>query len=203
MTDCSRRRVDVRRKDAVFDGYFRVDRYALTHALHDGGQSAELVREVFERGHVAALLPVDPWRREVVLIEQFRPGAMAAGWDPWLLECVAGIIEAGEEPEGVAVRECQEETGLATDRVELLCKYLTSPGACSETVHLFAGRVDASAAGGTHGLASEGEDIRVQPFSIDEALGRLRDGAIVNSKTIIALQWLEMHMDALIARWTK
>ena len=55
--------------------------------------------------------------------------------------------EAGEEPEGVAVRECQEETGLATDRVELLCRYLTSPGACSETVHLFAGRVDASAAG--------------------------------------------------------
>ena len=152
---------------------------------------------------MAALLPVDPWRREVVLIEQFRPGAMAAGWDPWLLECVAGIIEAGEEPGGVAVRECQEETGLATDRVELLCRYLTSPGACSETVHLFAGRVDASAAGGTHGLAIEGEDIRVQPFSIDEVLGRLRDGAIVNSKTIIALQWLEMHMDALIARWTE
>ena len=196
------RRVDVLARDAVFDGYFRVDRYQLTHELHAGGTSASLSREVFERGHVSALLPVDPIADKVVLIEQFRPGALAAGWDAWLLECVAGIIEDGEQAEGVAVRECHEETGLVVHDCKLISRYLTSPGACSETVHLYAGRVDATTAGGVFGLAAEGEDIKVLSVDIDEALELLQSGRIVNSKTIIALQWLALQRNNLQKIWS-
>lgn len=195
------RRVDVIARETVFDGYFQVDRYALQHELHDGGLSEPLSREVFERGHVAALLPVDPVAAQVVLIEQFRPGALAADWDPWLIECVAGIIEPGEQPLDVAVRECREETGLTVSQCQPISRYLTSPGACSETVHLYAGKVDASEAGGVFGLADEGEDIKVVAMSIDEALALLSQGRIVNSKTIIALQWLALQRDSLSNLW--
>ena len=196
------RRVEVIARDTVFDGYFHVDRYQLTHALHDGGTSALLSREVFERGHVAALLPVDPVANKVVLIEQFRPGALAAGWDAWVLECVAGIIENNEQPADVAARECHEETGLVVRGCQLIRRYLTSPGACSETVHLYVGKVDASTAGGVFGLAHEGEDIKVISVDIDEALQLLERGRIVNSKTIIALQWLALQRSNLHTIWS-
>ena len=196
-----RSRIRVVRKKAVFDGYFQVQQYDLQHALHAGGTSATLAREVFERGHVTALLPIDPVRAEVVLIEQFRPGAFAAGWDPWLIECVAGVIEPGELPEEVARRECVEETGLRVGHMELLNRYLTSPGACSETVHLYAGQVDATDAGGIHGLAEEGEDIRVMAMPITQALELLHTDRIVNSKTIIALQWLQMNQQRVLSEW--
>ena len=195
------RRIDILARDTVFDGYFQVERYSLKHELHNGGTSEVLSREVFERGHVAALLPVDPVTDKVVLIEQFRPGALAAGWDPWLLECVAGIIEDGEEAVDVAVRECHEETGLQARDCKLISRYLTSPGACSETVHLYAGKVDASIAGGVFGLADEGEDIKVVSVSVDDALHLVESGCIVNSKTIIALQWLALQRPNLQSFW--
>ena len=195
--------VQVECKETAFQGYFQVDRYTLKHPLHRGGSSGSLVREVFERGHVAALLPVDFKRQELVLIEQFRPGAHAAGWYPWLLECVAGVIEEGETAPAVARRECTEETGLDVARTEFVCRYLTSPGAGSETHHLYIGEVDTSAAGGVHGLASEGEDILVHRCSFDAAFALMANGEIVNSKTLIALQWLQLHGDRLQREWAQ
>lgn len=198
----SEREVRVVEREVAFQGYFRVDRYRLRHAQHAGGLGPELQREVFERGHVAAVLPVDPVLERVVLIEQFRPGAYAAGWDPWLLECVAGVLEAGETGADLSRREAVEEADLVITELEPIARFLTSPGATSETVELFCGRVDASAAGGVHGLEEEGEDIRVHSFTVGEALTLLDEGRIVNAKTIIALQWLARHYDALRARWS-
>ena len=196
------RAVDVLEREVAFQGHFRVDRYRLRHECYAGSMSGELVREVFERGQVAAVLPVDPATATVVLIEQFRAGAHACGWHPWLLECVAGVIEPGESPEAVCRREAEEESGCRiTDLVPIVAPFLSSPGACSETVSLFCGRVDASAAGGIHGLAAEGEDIRVGTWSFDEAIALLDAGRILNAKTIIALQWLALNRDRLLARW--
>ncbi len=182
----------------VYKGYFRVERFLLRVPLFEGGMSPTLSREVLDRGQVAAVLPVDPQRQEVVLIEQFRPGAFAMGEDPWMLECVAGIIEQGETPEEVCLREAVEESGCTiTALTPIMAPFLTSPGACTETVALFWGRVDASQAEGIHGLAEEGEDIRVQSFGFDDALELLRQGRIVNAKTIIALQWLALNRERL------
>lgn len=197
------RQVEVLTRETVFQGYFRIDRYQLRHEQFAGGLGTQVLREVFERGQVAAVLPVDPVAGRVVLIEQFRPGALAAGHDPWLLECVAGIIEQGELAADVCIRETQEEAGcVVTDLLPIAAPFFSSPGACSETVSLFCGRVDASTAHGLHGLADEGEDIRVGTWPIDDALQLLADGRIVNAKTIIALQWLALNRDALTQRWT-
>ena len=128
----SEREVRILEREVAFQGYFRVDRYRLRHTLHAGGLGAELQREVFERGHIAAVLPVDPLLERVVLIEQFRPGAWAAGWEPWLLECVAGVLEDGETGAELAHREAHEEAGLRIHQLEPIARFLSSPGASSE-----------------------------------------------------------------------
>ncbi len=196
-------RQDVRliERHTAFDAYLRIDRYRLRHRLHRGGMSQELVREVLERGHVAGVLPVDPDRDRVVLIEQFRIGPYVVGWDPWLFEGVAGIIDAGESPEEVCRREANEEAGCVITDLIPIARYLSSPGALTEVVNLFCGRTDSRGLGGVHGLAEEGEDIKVHVMPVHEALGMLDGGRIVNGKTIIALQWLALHYERIRQEW--
>jgi len=197
----SKYKIDILDKKRVYDGYFNIDRYRLRHGLHEGGMSNEIVREVFERGHAVGILPFDPERDEVVMIEQFRVGAFAAGAEPWLTEIVAGIIEQGETAAQVAHREITEESGLESEELWPMVRYLASPGGTSETVELFLGRVDASLAGGVHGLDHEEEDIRVFALPYAEALALVTKGKIGNAMTLIALQWLILHHDEVIRKW--
>lgn len=191
----------VQNRETVFSGYLRVDRYRLSHELYAGGQSATLIREVIERGQVAAILPVDPRRDAVVLIEQFRPGAMAGGWQPWLIECVAGVIEDSERAEDVARREAEEEAGCTIDRLVKVHRFLSTPGVSSESVDLFFGRTDSAGRDGIYGLADEGEDVRARVVPVEHAVSLLDDGSVVNAITIIALHWLARHYDQLKCDW--
>ena len=193
--------VELIEKQAAFSGYFRIDRFRLRFPLYEGGMSREVTREVLERGQVAAVLLVDPDRDAVVLIEQFRPGPYAAGEQPWLIETVAGVIEDTEGAAEMATREAREEANCEITDMLPVMRFFTSPGASTESVTLFCGRVDSSNAGGVHGLEEEGEDIRVMVVSVDEALSLLTDGRIVNAKTIIALQWLASNYNDVKNRW--
>ena len=193
--------VDILEKRTVYQGHFRIDRYRLRHRLHEGGWSAEMSREVFERGHAAAVLPYDPIRDEVVLIEQFRVGAFAGGKSPWLVEIVAGIIDPGETPEEVVRREAREEAGIEVGALERIADYLSSPGGASESVVLFCGRVDTGKAGGIHGQRHEGEDILVRVHSFAEVERMMRTASLSNAVTLIAVQWLALNRDGLRARW--
>ena len=197
-------RVRVSNSNRVFDGYLKVDRYELSHELYCGDWSQTLVREVMDRGEVAAVLPFDPVCQEVVLIEQFRVGAWAASWqEPWLLECVAGVMHEGESAGEVAIREAHEETGCEVTDLELVYRYFPSSGACTELVDLFCGRVDASTVDGIHGLAAEGEDIYARAWPLADALALLDTGRICNSVTLIALQWLALNHQRLTSEWLR
>ena len=201
--------VEVIEKTTPFKGYFRIDRYRLRHKLFEGGWSGEMEREVFERGHAVTVLLFDPERDKLVFIEQFRPGAYAAlaspwfdnGTSPWLIECVAGIIEPGESPEDVARREAIEEVDCAVSDIVPVCHYLVSPGATSESIFVYCGRVRAPKGGGIHGLTEEHENIRSVVVPPDEAFRWLDEGRIVNAMTMIALQWFRIHGDTVRARW--
>jgi ADP-ribose pyrophosphatase len=193
--------VEIIERRTVFQGYFRVDFYRLRHKLFAGGMSPEITREVFERGHAAAVLPYDPIRDEVLLIEQFRPGALAAGWHPWVIEPVAGIIEPGESLTGVVQREAQEEAATVIQDLMPIYHYLTSPGGTSETCALFCGRVDAQGAGGIHGHPGENEDIRVMVVPFAETQAWLESGKLNNALLIIALQWLALNREKVRAKW--
>lgn len=194
-------RVEVETREVCHDGVFRLERYRLRHALFRGGMSAPLTRELFERGHAVAVLPYDPRADAVVLIEQFRVGALQRFGGPWLIEIVAGMIDGQEAPESVARREALEEAGLRLGRLESICRFYVSPGGTSESIQLFCGEVDAAVAGGVHGLAEEGEDIRVFGEPADAALARLDRGEIDSASPVIALQWLALNRARLRREW--
>lgn len=175
----------------LYQKYFKLDEYHVSHELFGGGSSPVFTREIFGRGVVVAVLPYDPERGKVVLIEQFRAGAIEDGDGPWLIECVAGVIEAGESETDVALRECVEEAGCEISRLETVSRYYVSPGGTSEHCSLFCGIVDSAGVGGIHGLAHEHEDIRV--LVVDSAEAWLSAGKIRSAATIIALQWLQLN----------
>ena len=185
-------------RDVLYEGFFALHRLRLRFQRFDGAWSPAIDRELFERGHAVAVLPYDPRTDQVVMIEQFRPGALEAPGGPWLTEIVAGMIEPNETAEDVAYRETVEESGLQIDRLLPITRYWVSPGGTTESIHLYLGVVDSRDAGGLHGLADEHEDIRVQVMALDEALGRVAEGLICSAAPIIALQWLAMNRDRLI-----
>jgi len=194
-------RVELFERTVAFQGYFRLARYTFRHSLYGGGVSGAFDREVFERGQVAAVLPYDPVRDEVVLIRQFRAGTFAAGRHPWCWEIVAGVIEEGETPEDVARREAVEEAAVEILDLVPLYSLVLSPGACSETCNIFLGRIDSKGIGGVHGLDTENEDILVKTMPFAEARALLARDEIDNSVAVIALQWLALHRDELLNRW--
>jgi len=195
-------RVQILDKTVCYDGFFRIERYRLRHELFQGGWSRELTRELFERGHAAAVLPYDPMLDAVVLIEQFRIGALEAPGDPWLIEIVAGVIDHPDEtPEEVVRREAVEEADCTIQDIVPICDYFVSPGGTSECISLFCGKVDAASVGGVCGLEEEAEDIRVIVVPFPEAIAQLQAGNIRSAAPIIALQWLQLNHDQIRARW--
>lgn len=195
------RPVDILEQSVAYQGFFTLERYRLRHGLFSGGLSGEIVRELFRRGRVAAVLPYDPARDAVVLVEQFRIGALEAPTGAWLLETVAGYAEPNEPIEAVAHRETEEEANLALQDLWRICDYYPTPGASSELVSLFCARVDAGEGGGVHGLDEEGEDIRVHVLPFDEAMDMLDNGMINSAMPIIALQWLALNRERLLDLW--
>ena len=194
--------VQVSERTTPYRGYMRLDVYRLRHHDFNGGWSIDLSREVLERGNAVAVLPYDPDRDEVVLIEQFRIGAYTAPeTSPWQIECVAGMIETHHLAEETAHRETEEETGLNLYELVPVHRYLSSPGCTSETIQMYCGRVDAAGGGGRSGVAHEGEYIRVFTVSAEEAFAMLDSGRIENGMTIIALQWLKLNRQRLLDAW--
>lgn len=193
--------VKVLASETAYQGFFTISKEVLSHRLFQGGWSEPLTREVFQRGDAVGVLPFDVERDELILVEQFRPGARRSGQSAWMLELVAGVVDAGESDEEVARREAKEEAACVIDRFEPIANYFPSAGACSEEVRLFCGRVRAHGAGSVMGLENEGENILVHAVPRAEALNLLAAGKINNGHTLIVLQWLALHGDALRNRW--
>lgn len=194
--------VEILSREICFQGFYRMARFRLRHRQFSGALGPELEREVFVRPDAVCVLPYDAVRDEVVLIEQFRVGAVEKTANPWLVELVAGLIDKDEQPEEVAHREAEEEAGLVFGALWPITKYFPSPGGSDEFVHLFMGQCDSQGAGGLHGLASEGEDIRVTVWSFDDAMQAVADGRIMNAATIIALQWLALNRAEIRGLWS-
>lgn len=187
--------------EVPYQGFFRLEKYYLRHTLFEGGWSEEISRELFMRGNCVAVLLYDPNRDEVVLIEQFRAGAILNPDRAWLLEIVAGAIEPGETAEEVAYRESEEEAGCKIDELMLINEFYTTPGGSSERISLFCGKIDSSNVGGVHGLDDEHEDIMVTVEKFDKVFAMTESGEIESGIPIIALQWLYINRDKLREKW--
>ncbi|HJP21009.1 MAG TPA: NUDIX domain-containing protein [Alphaproteobacteria bacterium] len=196
------RSVEVLEKASLYQDYYRTDKYRLQYEQFRGGMGQPVWREVLERGHAATVLPFDPQRDEVVLIEQFRIGPFAAGHQPWTIEVVAGIVEQGEEPEEVTRREAVEEAGCTIAEMEPIAGVFPSAGVVSEYNWHFVGRVSSEGVGGIHGLDHEGEDIKVLVMPRPEAEDLVRQRRIQTGQALISLLWLALNHQYLKARWT-
>jgi len=188
-------------KEIVYSGFFRMEKYRLKHTLYAGGWSAEITRELFVRGSCVAVLLYDPHTDKVVLIEQFRTGAILQPDRAWLVEIVAGAIEEGETAEEVAYRESLEEAGCEIQELIVINEFYTTPGGAAERITLFCGKVDSSGVGGIHGLDHEDEDIWVRAVDFDEAYVMLENNEIESAIPIIAIQWLALNKQKLKQKW--
>jgi ADP-ribose pyrophosphatase len=188
-------------KEIVYPGFFRMEKYRLKHTLYAGGWSPEISREVFVRGSCVAVLLYDPHTDQVILIEQFRAGAIYNPDRAWLVEIVAGAIEEGETAVDVAYRESLEEAGCEIQELMVINEFYTTPGCSAERITLFCGKVDSTQIGGIHGLDHEDEDILVRAIDFKDAYAMLENNDIESAIPIVALQWLALNKDKLQKQW--
>ena len=200
----SNKDVTIYQQKTCYQGVFKMDEYQLSHRLFDGGESKVLTREVFERGHAVVVIPYDATSDRVVLIEQFRVGAIGQGDTPWLLEFVAGMFGQDESPIDVAIREAKEEADLTlnANQLDKVLEYFSSPGGMSEVIHLYVANIDSKNVSGVHGLETENEDILFHVISREQAMSLLENGKITNAATIIGLQWLQNNFHQLQQKWS-
>ena len=184
-----------------FAGFFAVELLDLSWRRFDGSFGPMVRREVFVGCDAVTVLPYDPMRDRVLVIEQLRAGPIGRGDpNPWQIEAVAGRIDAGETAEDAARREAVEEAGLALDRLVRIGAYYPTPGAVTEYIYSFIGLCNLpDGVAGVHGMAAEAEDIRGHLLDFAEAQARLEAGEIGNAPLILTLQWLGQNRARLRA----
>lgn len=197
------RRVEILNRRRIHEGFFKLDILELRHERFDGGWTRPMRRELFIQHPSVVILPYDPVRDLVVLVEQFRTGAVDHPGSPWLLEAPAGLVDkTGETPEQVAIREVEEETGLKVGRLAAACRYQPSPGGTSERAQVFIAEVElSSASAGVFGVAHEHEDIRTHILPAEQAFRMVEDGRIIAATGVIPLMWLRIHRERLRREW--
>ena len=181
-------------KKIIHNGFFKMNEITLKYQKYDGKWSNEIKRELFGGAQVSAVLPYDPLKKEIILIQQFRPGTISKNFDNYLNEIVAGIIDPGEKPETTAKRECMEETGCKVKKLIPIQGYFPAPGSSESFYHLFLAEIETFVGQRILGLKTENEDILVKRYKISEIKKMLQNKQILNGLTLIALQWFFLNM---------
>ena len=183
------------KKKNLYNGFFKMNEVTLKYKKYDGSWTNKIKRELFGGAKVSAVLPYDPIKNEIVLIQQFRPGTISKNDNNYLDEIVAGIIDPGETPEETAIRECYEETGCKIKKLTPIQGYFPAPGSSESYYYLYLGEIKAISETRIMGLESENEDIFVKSYKIDEVRSKMNDGKILNGLTLIALQWFFLNIN--------
>jgi len=176
-------------KKNLYSGFFNLNKYEFIHEKHDGDWTDKVEREIFSGAHVSTLLPYDPIKKEIILIQQFRAGVLSRYDNDYLYEIVAGIIDENEKPEETAKRECLEETGCEVKKIIPIQAYFPAPASSESYYHLFLGEINSFDGERIKGLEDENEDILVKSFKIENVRNMLKEKKIKNGLTLIALQW--------------
>lgn len=202
----SQQDIEILGEQTLYEGFFTLKRIQFKHKLFAGGQSGVVTRELLIKGAASAVIAYDPKEDSVILVEQVRIGAAyhpESNRSPWLLELIAGMVEKGEKPEDVALRESEEEAGIQVKNLTHCLSVWDSPGGIVERIHLFAGEVDSTQAKGIHGLAEENEDIKVHVVKREQAYQWMCEGKIDNGIAVIGLQWLQLNYAQLQQSWKR
>ncbi|OYQ32897.1 hypothetical protein CHU95_19380 [Niveispirillum lacus] len=191
--------VEVVQHNVRHQGFMKFSVMTLRHERFAGGMTPVIERDICHRGYAVAIVLYDPQADMLVMVEQFRIGAFAAGVNPWMLEFVAGMVKPGEDPAEVAIREAAEEAGCMPRDVRRVYTMMPSPGGCTEVVEIFFGVVDSTGVGGIHGLEDEVEDIRVHLVPAETAIALLDGDRVPSGFTLLGLSWFARHRDRMRA----
>jgi ADP-ribose pyrophosphatase len=190
--------------DTVWDARFAYQIVRFRYLRRDGTPSSLLTWELWRRGDGVIILPWDPATDRVALIEQFRLPALAAGEEPVMTECPAGLLEAHEDPLEAARRELQEETGLPCRRVLRMGEFMLMQGGCDERLHFHLAQVALDdAEHPPRGLAHEGEETQVVVLDARDAFAMVAENRIRNAPCAMSLLWLQVNHERLRREWTE
>jgi len=191
--------VVVARRRLPYAHFFAIEEYDVAWRRFDGTMSDTVTRAAFVSGDVVTVLPYDPVRDRVLVVEQFRAGPYARGdAQAWQIEAIAGRVDPGETPEEAARREAEEEAGLLLSNLTEVARYYPSPGAVSEYLYSYVALTvlpDGSA--GVFGVEGEAEDIRGHLISFDRLMELVASGEIENAPLIMTALWLQRERPRL------
>ena len=194
-------RIEIVARHRAHTAFYGFDEIRLRHETFGGGMSDVVDRSVFVSSDAAIVLPYDPVRDRVLLVEQVRMGPIGRH-DPvvWQMEPVAGLIDPGETPAQAAHREAREEAGLSLRHLEAAGACYASPGATTEFFNLFVGLCDLPDTDARiGGEASEGEDIRTHVMPFETLLELAETRRTVNAPLTLLTYWLAHHRARLRA----
>jgi len=183
--------IHIRSVEVLSDDWAILKKVTFDYRRRDGSLERQ-VRQTYDRGHGAVILPYDPERGMVLLVRQFRLPAFVSGHPEPLIEACAGLLDQ-EDPEACIRREAEEELGYRLRDTEQVFHAFMSPGSVTERLMFFLGRYSpADRIGQGGGDRREGEDIEVLEITPDAALDMIDQGQIIDGKTIMLLQHLKL-----------
>ena len=189
------KKVSVEKKRYILDDFFKVEEAYLRFEKFNGEMSERVRRFSLERGNSVAILANNLDTNKLILVNQFRYPTYKDGHG-WIIETIAGMVDAGETPEEAARREVREETGLNISALEHIATFYPSPGGSSEQIFLYYSEVSGKSIkhNNAGGLVHEGEDILSIEIPLEDALKKICSGEIIDAKTIIGIYWLENRL---------
>jgi ADP-ribose pyrophosphatase len=193
--------VEILKQEPLHSGFFTLLKVTLRHRLFNGGWSREFSRELFAKAEAASAVVYDPVLDQIGLVDQFRIGTLDSPYGPWTLESVAGMVEEGESPADMMLRELVEEAGLHAKELLPVSAFYPTPGSCNEYTHLFCAICDLTEAGGVFGVEGENEDILFKAYPAEEVFNAMLQSRMNNAATLIGLQWLQLNRPQLRDRW--
>lgn len=193
--------VELLEQKPIYDGFFQLLKIKLRHRKFAGGWTRSFERELFSKAEAASAVVYDPVLDQVGLVDQFRIGTLSSPYGPWTLESVAGMVEEGENPAEMIVRELAEEAGLVARDLLPITAFYPTPGSCNEYTHLYCAICDLAGAGGVFGVDGENEDILFKAYPAGEVFGAMLHSRMNNAATLIGLQWLQLQRPQLRAAW--
>ncbi|MCS3418779.1 nudix-type nucleoside diphosphatase (YffH/AdpP family) [Pseudomonas sp. BIGb0450] len=185
--------VRIHTEELLSDNWYVLKKYTFDLRRRDGSWQSQ-TREIYDRGNGATILLYNREQRTLLLIRQFRMPTFVNGYHGYLIESAAGLLDNASPEERIRL-EAEEETGYRVGHVEKIYSAFMSPGSVTERIHFFIGEYqpgDRVSDGG--GLEEEGEDIEVLELGFEAALSMVQRGEIVDGKTIMLLQYLELRM---------